>query len=219
MLIDTASPKIATEMKRGNTINVRVNNLADSRAFVTATPVLIRAEGVADDSGKVVEMTNADSKKYGFLVSPRRFVISANSSQIIKLIFPPTKNVQKVDHVYRVYIEPVENFSLKEDEPQLAGVKLKVRYALLVIQRPKNAKPDLAVNCVNGKFTAKNTGNTNVLLSHFQLCDKKNQCKSIDNGERLYANSNWQFDAKNTAKIKYETFFGDEQSNLEVSCR
>lgn len=191
--------------------DVRVFNNGDQVAYVRVTPKVVQNPGTPSE--KQVEMTNPED--LGLLVSPRKLMIPAGQFKIVRFVF--TQKPTNVDRIFRVDIQPVSAELLMPGTKQKdeMGIKLLVGYAVLVIQRPDNAKPVLTITRDGRTVTVKNTGNTNALLGDGQQCDSSGKnCKQLP-VDRLYAGNTWTFTAPASSPVTFVAAYGSSAINLK----
>lgn len=194
-----------------DTQDVNVFNNDKEVAYVQVTPKIVQNPGTPSE--KQVVMANPED--LGLLVSPRKLVIPPDQFKIVRFVF--TQKPAAVDRIFRVDIQPVTAGLLipGSKQKQDVGIKLLVGYAVLVIQRPVNAKPIISITRDGRTVTLKNTGNTNALLESGQQCDSKGKnCQKLP-VDRLYAGNTWSFTAPASSPVTFIASYGDSTINLK----
>lgn len=122
-----------------------------------------------------------DPKDFKLLVSPSKAIIPAGEQKRFRLM-SLEQNLEK-EKVYRVTFRPVVG-DIKSDQTAL---KILVAYQALVFVQPQSGTYQLSLSkATKDKLSIANTGNVNVEVSGMQYCPASGQCKSIEQGGRVY---------------------------------
>lgn len=172
--------------------DIEVTNGGKEVMYVSVTPAEIVQPGFKGQERR----TSRDPMDLGMLVSPTRMILEPGQSKPVRIsiLKPPVDR----DRIYRVKIAPVVGQTIATR----SGLRVLVGYDVLVIVRPKNAKPEIIGKREGRKLTLRNTGNTNALLIGGKQCDKSRKCVDLPT-TRLYAGATWTVDLPHDAPAVY----------------
>lgn len=186
---------------------IHVKNTGTTTEYVEVRAEQLLNPGQANE--KLVAITNPHQA--GLLVTPAKLVIEPGAERLVKLSL--LNSPAAVDSIYRVVITPKANQELiAKGQGRNIGVQVSVSYDALVIQRAKNAKPN--VSAVRDGKTVKvtNNGNSSVLLYGAKQC-VKGTCTTLP-VERLYAKSTLTLKLTEAAPISFEQEFVDQHTEI-----
>jgi len=172
--------------------DIEVTNGGKEVMYVSVAPAEIVRPGLEGQERR----TYRAPMEMGMLVSPTRMILEPGQSKPVRLsiLKPPEER----DRIYRVKIAPVVGQTIATR----SGLRVLVGYDVLVIVRPKNAKPEIVGERDGRKLTLRNTGNTNALLIGGKQCDESKKCVDLPT-TRLYAGTTWTVDLPRDAPAEY----------------
>jgi Mat/Ecp fimbriae periplasmic chaperone len=173
--------------------DIEISNSGDDILYVSIEPAEIVNPGRPDQQ----RVANPNPKQLGLLISPNRLVLGPGERKVVRLSL--LERPGERDRIYRVTIKPV----VGEIVARQSALKLVVGYDVLVIARPRNARPLLNVSRRGNIVELRNLGNTNALLFKGRQCDEAAaDCIELPS-RRIYAGGVWQFELPATGPARF----------------
>ncbi|PQM28595.1 hypothetical protein CVO77_09130 [Sphingopyxis lindanitolerans] len=169
--------------------DVLIRNDSKDRYYVTITTSEILNPGSAEET----RVARADPEAAGLLVTPNRLILDPGVMRAIRIV--SLNEAPQQDRIYRVLVSPEvasEAAAAPADKTSTLQIRLMAAYDILVVVRPKGAKPDLHADRSADKIILSNQGGTNILLSEMSACPAQlteadaTKCRHLDS-VRLYA--------------------------------
>jgi P pilus assembly chaperone PapD len=175
--------------------SVVLSNTGDAPTFVeiTAREVL--------NPGETPEQANRgpDPRGLGLLAAPSRLALAPGEQRSLRVnsLDPPRDR----DRVWRVLVKEVSG----PLQTQSSGLAVLLGYDILVIQRPRIARPDIQVVRSGSALTVKNQGNSFAVLIDGRQCPGGDApCKDVV-GARIYPGQTRTLTASDpTAKVEFK---------------
>jgi P pilus assembly chaperone PapD len=173
--------------------DVEVWNKSGERTFVAVEPRQILGPSLASQS----ERRDPDPEKLGLLVSPTRMILEPGQRKLLRIATLAAVNDR--EQVYRVTVKPV----IGGVESPNSGLKILVGYDLLVLVRPMQALPNVAVSRNGRTLTFNNQGNVSVEIVDGTQCNSaRSECKELP-GKRLYPGASWIVELSSDLPVQY----------------
>ncbi len=173
--------------------DVEIWNKSDQRTFVAVEPRQILNPSMANQS----ERRDPDPEKLGLLVSPTRMILEPGQRKLLRIATLASANDR--EQVYRVTVKPV----IGSVESPDSGLKILVGYDLLVLVRPMQMLPNVAVSRNGRALTFNNQGNVSVEIIDGTQCNSSHaECKELP-GKRLYPGASWTAELGSDLPVQY----------------
>lgn len=185
--------------------DVEVVSRSDKNDYVVAEISEVLSPGLADERRTVI--TNPLNSR--LLVTPNKTVLAAGGRKTIRFVL--LKPLDDKEHIYRVAIKPVIKGL---DNQSIVGLKVLIGYEVLVILRPLQPNPSYNAIRNGNRFTAANTGNTNILFQNGQQCGDTATCK-VPPVLRIYPGQTGSVDLPFGTKVIYSVWDGATSSEKE----
>jgi len=180
--------------------DVEISNAGSEPLYVQIEPHIVLNPGTPQEQRVLIK----NPREHGLLVTPSRMVLApgtAKSMRLVKLDMPGDPE-EKNERIYRISARPV----VGDITAQQTGLKVLIGYEVLAIVYPKSPAPDLVVERSGLTLTARNKGNTNVLLQEGFQCDRPDQpleeCSPV-RGKRMYPGLSWSVELKRDLPVRF----------------
>ena len=171
--------------------DVVIRNDSQDRYYVSVSVTEVMEPGTENEH----RVSLTDPEAAGLLVTPNRMILEPGALRSIRLV-SLNENLTK-DRIYRVLISPqVGEVKSEGREESVTGIAIKMlaAYEVLVVARPRAARPDVQVQRVGNEATIANVGGTNILMTEASVCppDAHADSESCTRfpATRLYAGNN-----------------------------
>jgi len=184
----TVSRSVIEFGKSGVIQDIEVMNTGDFKIYLDMTI----AEIIDPESETPTRVQLDDPRTAPVLVSPKQLLVPPGERKRMRVIL--REPAVERDRVFRLAVKPYTG-ALKIDETsgdkKASAIKVLVGYDLLLLSRPPNANPEVAVTRYNDHLEFVNKGNTNVLLRKIEQCDAtESDCEELQ-PNRLYAGESY----------------------------
>ena len=176
--------------------DVKVINNGSEEGYVQVDVFEVKNPGTEQEER--VKVTDPNAVK--LIASPSKLAIPPNGQKLVRIVNLDPSSTE--ERIYRINITPVLA-PLQEDSGSV--VRVVVAYQLLVIVDPAQPTETLEIKRSGYRFSVKNNGNTNVLISDGKQCDQaSDHCVDIA-AHRVYPGNYWEtelvFDSPVTFKL------------------
>lgn len=200
----------------------RVRNGGDSTAFVRVSlaEIVYNAQGQPEE----IALENLPAAERPLVASPARLIVPANGMQAVRLLFRGERDKERYFRLRFIPVVPEvdEGFDVSAEQAQAyeeqikAGVSILAGYGSLLFVRPETTNFVTRVDDQPGHFVVPNSGNSTVVLDHFNDCNRDGSECSTATKHHLLPGSNRRFDKTPGRVHRFELIEGEQRRQVEL---